>query len=75
MDATTADALAHVAAGARHRGGRLLLCGVRPGMMGTLRRTGALEAIGEDAVFAVEPEILASTHHAVTAAHRWAGRG
>src|SRR5690606_17137004 len=32
VDATTAEAIAHIAIEARVHGGRLILCGVRPGM-------------------------------------------
>jgi SulP family sulfate permease len=69
MDATTAAAIAQVADKARRRGGRLLLCGVRPGMYGTFERAGLLTRIGEDAVFPAEAEVLASTRHAVSYAH------
>jgi SulP family sulfate permease len=65
LDATTADALEQVAAEAHRRGGRLVLCGVRPGTLGTLRRSGALKHIGEDAVFPIEAEMLASTRNAI----------
>lgn len=72
MDATTAAAIAQVANEARRRGGRLLLCGVRPGMYGTFERAGLLPQIGCDAVFPAEPEVLASTRHAVKYAHELA---
>lgn len=65
MDATTADALAHVARKARDRGGRLILSGVRPGMYGTLERAGLLARIGTDAVFCAEPSLLSSTQKAI----------
>lgn len=69
LDATTAAAIAHVAQEARRRGGRLLLCGVRPGMYGTFERAGLIAAIGEDAIFRAEREILGSTRRAVRYAH------
>jgi SulP family sulfate permease len=72
LDATTAEALAHVAAEARQRGGRLILCGVRPGMYGTLERAGLIEAIGEDALLRAEGEVLASTRRAIRLAHELA---
>jgi SulP family sulfate permease len=70
LDATTAHAIANVAVEARRRGGRLLLCGLRPGMHGTLERAGLIERIGADALFPAQPELLASTHHALAYAHR-----
>jgi SulP family sulfate permease len=72
LDATTAEALAHVAKEARERGGRLILCGVRPGMYGTLERAGLLSAIGEDAILRAEGEVLASTRRAIRLAHELA---
>lgn len=69
MDATTAEAIAHVATQARQRGGRLILCGVRPGMYGTFERAGLLKQIGKDAIFRAEGEILASTRAAAAYAH------
>ncbi len=75
VDATTAEAIAHVAHEARQRGGRLILCGVRPGMYGTFERAGLLATIGEDAVFQAEPEVLASTRRAIAYAEELAARG
>jgi sulfate permease, SulP family len=69
LDATTAHAIASVADQAARRGGRLLLCGVRPGMYGTFERAGLVPRIGEDAFFHAEREILASTRHAIRYAH------
>jgi SulP family sulfate permease len=70
LDATTAHAIANVAEDAKRRGGRLLLCGLRPGMQGTLERAGQAERIGRDALFPAEPELLASTHRAIEYAHQ-----
>jgi SulP family sulfate permease len=64
MDATAAIALANVAREARSRGGRLVLCGVRPGMLGTLDRSRVVDTIGRDAIFPHEREMLASTRRA-----------
>jgi SulP family sulfate permease len=72
MDATTAAAIVQVANKARKRGGRLLLCGVRPGMYGTFERAGLLHEIGEDAIFVAERELLASTRRAIQYAHELA---
>ena len=75
MDATTGAVLAHVADEARKRGGRLLLCGVRPGMYGTLERAGHLDQIGRDVVFVAEREMLASTRNAIRHAETLANSG
>jgi SulP family sulfate permease len=69
LDATTAGAIVHVAERARQRGGRLLLCGVRPGMYGTFERAGFLPQIGEDAIFRADRELLGSTRRAIAYAH------
>ncbi|HEX5657762.1 MAG TPA: SulP family inorganic anion transporter, partial [Polyangiales bacterium] len=69
LDATTAHVIASVAEEARRRGGRLLLCGLRPGMQGTLERGGLIARIGSDALFPAEPELLGSTHRALAYAH------
>lgn len=65
LDATTAAAIGHVAERARQRGGRLLLCGVRPGMKGTFERAGFLPQLGEDAIFPADRELLGSTRRAL----------
>jgi sulfate permease, SulP family len=65
IDATTAAAIVHVAEQARRRAGRLLLCGVRPGMYGTFERTGLLAKLGEDNVFRADRELLGSTRRAM----------
>jgi len=72
LDATTASAIVHVAERARLRGGRLLLCGVRPGMYGTFERSGLLPKIGEDAIFHADRELLGSTRRAIAYAHELA---
>ncbi len=69
MDATTAAALGYVAQQARKHGGRLLLCGVRPGMYGTFERAGLLDVLGQDALYPAQRELLASTHAALAYAH------
>jgi sulfate permease, SulP family len=72
LDATSAAAMAHVALRAREQGGRLVLCGVRPGMYGTLERAGLIAQIGQDCVFRAESELLASTRRALSFAHELA---
>jgi SulP family sulfate permease len=74
MDATAAIALSNVAVEARSRGGRLLLCGVRPGMLGTLERSRVIDIIGRDAIFPHEREMLASTRRATEFASGLAAR-
>lgn len=74
LDATAAIALANVAREARSRGGRLVLCGVRPGMFGTLERSRVIDTIGRDAIFQHEREMLASTRRATEFANNLAAR-
>lgn len=74
MDATTAEAIAHVAVEARQRGGELILCGVRADMYGTFERAGLLGKFGENAIFRAESELLSSTRKALAYAHK-AGSG
>jgi SulP family sulfate permease len=74
MDATTAEAIAHVAQEARQRGGQLILCGVRAGMYGTFERAGLLPKFGENAIFRAEPELLSSTRKALAYAHSLSAR-
>lgn len=72
VDATFAEALAAVGREARSKGGRLILAGIRPGMLGTLERAGVVKELGEDAVLAHEPTLLGSTHKAIALAKRLA---
>ena len=65
MDATTAETIASVADRARARGGRLILCGVRPGMYGTFARARLVHHLGEDAIFRAEASLLSSTRKAI----------
>ncbi|MFD9129957.1 SulP family inorganic anion transporter [Kitasatospora sp. NPDC059571] len=60
----------------RQEGGRLLLAGVRPALAALLERTGLDERIGPDAVFPVEPQLLAPLDRARAAGEAWiAARG
>jgi SulP family sulfate permease len=72
LDVTTAAAIGHVAKRARQRGGRLFLCGVRPGMYGTFQRSGFLSQLGEDAIFLADRELLGSTRRAISYARELA---
>jgi sulfate permease, SulP family len=72
LDATTAAAIGLVAERARQRGGRLLLCGVRPGMFGTFQRAGLLPQLGADAIFLSDRELLGSTRRALAYARELA---
>ena len=65
MDLTCGEALAHVSKEARRRGGRLILCGVRPGVFNILWRAEIISEIGKEAVFIAEPTKLGSTHKAI----------
>ncbi len=70
MDLTCADAIGMVSKDARNRGGRLILCGVRPGVHSVLQRARIVQEVGEDAVFLAEPTKLGSTHRAIEFANR-----
>lgn len=72
LDATTAGAIGLVAERARQRGGRLLLCGVRPGMHGTFQRAGLIPQLGADAIFLSDRELLGSTRRAIAYARELA---
>lgn len=74
VDATFAEALASVGREAKEKGGRLILAGIRPGMLGTLERAGVVRELGEDAVLAHEPTLLGSTHKAIAFANELAGQ-
>jgi sulfate permease, SulP family len=65
LDFTSADALRNVGRVARKLGGRLVLSGVRPGTLGTLSRAGVIDELGQDAVFALEAEVIGSTLRAL----------
>jgi SulP family sulfate permease len=72
MDLTCADAIGMVAKQARSNGGRLILCGVRPGVHKILQRARIMHEIGEDALFLAEPTKLGSTHKAIEYANKLA---
>jgi SulP family sulfate permease len=74
IDATCVEALEHVAALARRQGGRLILAGVRPGMLGTFERAGLVKELGADCVFPSEKTLLSSTHKAIAHAEALAAR-
>jgi SulP family sulfate permease len=65
MDMTCGEALANVSKEAKRRGGRLILCGVKPGVFNILWRSEIIQEIGKDAVFIAEPTKLGSTHKAI----------
>ena len=51
--------------------GRMEITGVGPELMDQLERTGFIDVIGRDAVFAAETVVTASTEEAVESAERW----
>lgn len=72
MDLTCTEAIAFAGQHARSLGGRLILSGVRPGMYGTLERSGAIDLLGSEAVFRHEPTLLGSTKKAIDFAEQLA---
>ncbi|MFH1468045.1 MAG: SulP family inorganic anion transporter [Pseudomonadota bacterium] len=73
LDATICEALARLAEGTRQAGGHLVLCGIMPGAVETLRRAGLLGALGPDAIFPAEVEVYGASRKAMVRAHRLAG--
>jgi len=69
LDATSAEAIAHVARYARSRQRHLVLAGVKPGMYGTLERAGLVREMGADAIFRHERLLLSDTLKAFAHAH------
>ncbi|MEZ0324267.1 MAG: SulP family inorganic anion transporter [Fimbriimonas sp.] len=65
MDMTCADAIGMVAAQAQKEGGRLILCGVRPGVHNVLQRARIVDKVGAENIFLAEPTKLGSTHKAI----------
>ncbi|MCZ7541287.1 MAG: SulP family inorganic anion transporter [Anaerolineae bacterium] len=55
----------------RARGGKLILCGVEDKVLKTLQRTGALDKIGPQNVFAARDVLLMSLQEAVEYAQKW----
>ena len=52
-------------------GGKLMLAGVSPSLRDQLRRTGAMDLIGEENVFMVEDQLGASMSAAYLSAKAW----
>ena len=59
----------------RARGGKLILCGVEPRTYATLKRSGALELLGEENVFPAEEVVFASAEKAYDYAKQWLAEG
>ena len=59
----------------RARGGKLILCGVEPRTYATLKRSGALELLGEENVFPAEEVVFASAEKAYDYAKQWLTEG
>lgn len=59
----------------RARDGKLILCGVEPTTYATLKRSGALELLGEENVFPAEEVVFASAERAHDYAKGWLGGG
>ncbi|MGW4350989.1 SulP family inorganic anion transporter [Nocardia sp. NPDC004582] len=58
----------------RDSGSRLYLAGVEPRLLEVMRRTGAVEVIGADAIFAPRPEMFGAARAAMDAAEAWIGQ-
>jgi len=65
IDATVLQVLEHFARDLQARDGYLILCGVRPELMDTMRRFGLFDAIGEKNVFEASDGIFTSAKKAL----------
>ncbi len=65
LDATCAEALAHVAEHAREKGGCMVLTGLRPAMYQTIVRAGLVKQFGAEMLFQAESTLLGSTHSGI----------
>jgi sulfate permease, SulP family len=70
LDYTVASVLAESAEQLRGRGQRLILSGCRPDGITVLERSGALERIGSDSVFAGKERWFAAMTEALVSAHQ-----
>ena len=67
VDATGAALLAHHAASLRAEGVALYLCNVKPGVLDVIERSGHLEAVGLDRIFATKDAALRTIYRALDA--------
>ncbi len=75
LDMTVAEGLAQLARDLRARGVSLVLCGLRPEVVGLLERTGLSEAIGAENLFLTDRNIFGSVHRALERGRQLAGEG
>lgn len=66
LDGTCVEAIENLSHYIHQKNGKILLTGIRSGMLGTLKRASLIEKIGEDCVFISEPTMLGSTHKALS---------
>ncbi|MGC4935107.1 SulP family inorganic anion transporter [Gordonia sp. DT30] len=59
----------------RKTGGRLMLAGVRPAMMTTIRRAGLADALGSENIFATSEHVFGAVEDAYAEAKRWLATG
>jgi sulfate permease, SulP family len=70
IDATAAESLADFASWFRSRGGRLVLCGLKPELHAQIARSHLGEALGEENLLLTEPQVYGSIRHAIDAVRR-----
>jgi sulfate permease, SulP family len=70
IDATAAEALATFATQFQPRGGRLMLCGLEPGLLEKVLRSHLGEVLGADNVMASDVNLLGSVRRAIDRARR-----
>lgn len=73
IDGTVLDVLENFVRDMKQRDRHVLLCGVRPEVMRTLRSYGLLEQIGKDNVFAAEQGVFTSARRALQRARTLVG--
>jgi SulP family sulfate permease len=71
IDATASDALASFAESFRQRGGRVILCGLKPDMMAVVRHSHLGAALGDDNLLPTAPRAFGSVRDAIQTARAW----
>ena len=68
IDSTVLAVLEQFVQSMRRAGGHVILCGVLPGVVRSLRAYGIVDRIGEDCLFEATPGVFASAQRALAKA-------